>query len=137
MNKKRTRKPGAGRPPIDQAERKEKVVRVRLTADDLTTLSKLHDLSNHKSLSEVIRRILYREPVRVQIDETGLEQLSNVLYWVSQDLKSLIKSKKATAEAIKEKVADMQNRLSAIEKALQNSKYHSLLMKEIAKKHQE
>lgn len=134
MNKKRTRKPGAGRPSIDQTERKEKVVRVRLTDDALTKLSRLHGLSNHKSLSDLIRRILYKEPVKIQVQETGLEQLSNALHWISQDLQSLVKSKRATAEAIKEKVAIMQNQLSAIEKEVQRAKYHSLLIEEMAKR---
>jgi hypothetical protein len=68
-----------GLPRLDQADRKEKVVRVRLTLDDLTAISRLHGLSIHRSLSDLIRTILPQKPVSIQVEETGLEQLSNVL----------------------------------------------------------
>jgi len=128
MEKKRTRKPGAGRPSIDKADRKEKIVRVRLTEEDLNRLAKLHGVTNHKSLSELIRTILYKEHILVQIEETGLEQLSALLYYLSSDLRKLIKSKNSNAEAVKEKAIEMQNQLLLVKEFIMNSKYHSLLM---------
>lgn len=133
MRKKHTRKPGAGRPKMDEAERKEKVVRVRLTNEDLTLLTKLHGVSNHKSMSDLIRRILYKEPVLIRIEETGLEHTSNVLYWLGEDLQKLIKSKKATAEAFKEKAAEIQHQLLLVGQEVDRSKYHNLLMDSIGK----
>ena len=130
---KRTRKPGAGRPLIAKTERKEKVVRVRLTEDDLDSLAILHSVSNHKSLSDLIRRILYKEPVLIQIKEDGLEDLSNRLYHFKRDLFNLLKSRKASVEAIRDKTVEIQDHLSVIEDALDKAKYHSMLMEKLTK----
>ena len=120
MKKKRNY---GGREPLDEDDRKSEVLKVRLKKDEIEYLKNFHNKSYYKNLSDLVRKILFKETIRVHVENVELSNLLNTLREISNSCDKFNRSKrqetfdyKTTMEEIKKEITAIKDKVSSFEK---------------------
>lgn len=119
ISMKKTRDYG-GRKSLPENNKKSEVIKVRLTPKQIAKIKDLHEKSDETNLSELIREILFKKPITVNVKsvdvsniQTQLDKIKNswntfVKQENSIEVKDLIKDIKIDITTIKEKVNSLK-----------------------------
>lgn len=99
MNKK-----GAGRKPLDNSEKRNLNLKVRVREDELTIIQELHNKSPFDNVSEMVRHILLRNPISVEIANADFRDLSSNLNTLADDLYRMSRSRSPKLENFQEQI---------------------------------
>lgn len=128
MKKKRTY---GGRPPIGENEKKSNSVRVRLSERDIQSINHLHDSCQYKTLSELIRGILLKKPIRVQVKNIEFSKLQKELNEIRNVCTNLLKSKKSEYVDLKPLVENIQQEVLRIANQIERFQTPILLLSDL------
>ncbi|OZI05345.1 hypothetical protein BWI93_25900 [Siphonobacter sp. BAB-5385] len=125
---KRTRKPGGGRPKLPEDYRRDRVVRVRLTENEL---KEFEEGTRYLlgSTSEQIRNMIFHEPFRVQFASEDLDSLAGQLYQLRYDFALLSRSKKTTLVELRTKFTEMIETVKNVEIELKQRLTYEVMLK--------
>lgn len=126
MNKK-----GAGRKPLDNSEKRHLNLKVRVREDELTIIQDLHNKSPFDNVSEMVRHILLRNPIPVEIANADFRDLSSNLNILAEDLYRMSRSRSPKLENFQEQIKALTELVYEAIKKMQEVKTLELTTKEL------
>lgn len=128
MKKKRNY---GGRLPLSEEKKKSNAIRVRLSADDMQLINSLHDCSNYKTLSELVRAVLFQNPISVKIKNKEFYQLEIILDSINKTCSNAIKSKKQTNTDLRPILSDIRTEVLKISNKISSVQRPTLSLKDL------
>ncbi|SKC19731.1 plasmid mobilization protein [Dyadobacter psychrophilus] len=91
----------AGRKPSNDNDRKSVNIRVRLSKRELSMIKSLHDRNDLKNISIMVREILLKERIHVEIVNTDVADLLRRLEELQGQMRKILKTKTSNFEEFK------------------------------------
>lgn len=102
---------GAGRKPKEEEDRKGKNLKIRLSEHDLSRIQKLHGSSHVKNRSDLVRDILLKQTIQVQIVHLELESVLIELNQLLSQVRYVIGGRSKDAMGIKYFIKELEGSL--------------------------
>lgn len=115
MKKKRNY---GGREPLDEEDRKSEVLKVRLTKGEIEHLKRLHDKSYYKNFSDLVRKLLYKEAIEVDVRNIDLDKLISVIQTINKSCDKFLRSQKKEVIDYKAEMEEIKIQLNAIKETI-------------------
>lgn len=122
---------GAGRKPKEEEERRNQNLKIRLSEHDLSRIQKLYASSHSKNRSVLVREILFKETIRIDIVNPELESALVELKGLLRQVQYVISSRSKNAMEIKPLIQELER--SLLLTRLQMDNVSSLTMDDLHK----
>ena len=120
---------GAGRKPKEEEDRRDQNLKIRLSADELTGIEKLHGSSHVKNRSDLVRGILFKQTIQVDIVNPELEAALIELNKLLSQVRYVIGGRSKDAMGIKYLIKELEG--SLLETREQMTKFSTLTLDDL------
>ncbi len=120
---------GAGRKPKEEEDRKGKNLKIRLSEHDLSRIQKLHGSSHVKNRSDLVRGILFKQTIQVDIVNPELEAALVELNKLLSQVRYVIGGRSKDAMGIKYFIKELEG--SLLETRQQMTKFSTLKLDDL------